>query len=345
MAVIDSDAHVLETEHTWDYLLESERAFRPRIVPTPTDASSGGESWLVDGTYIGKARNVGHDTARESREMEDITARLQHMDELDIDVQVLYPTIFLRPFTRRPDVELAVTRSYNRWLIDIWKKAPERLRWVAVLPLLSMDKAIEEARFAKENGACGIFMRGLEGDKRISDSHFFPIYEEAGRLDLPICVHSAIGSFVVHEYFLDECGFNKFKLAVVGSFHSLIFNRIPEKFPNTRWAFIEVSSQWVPYAIHDFARRFERSGVTVDKSEVLRKNKIWVTCQTDDDLPYVLKYAGDDMLVIGTDYGHNDTSSEILALRKLKEDGAVPPHVVNKILDDNARALYGLYDL
>ena len=342
MAVIDSDAHVLETEHTWDYLLESERVFRPRIVPTPTDASSGGESWLVDGTYIGKARNVGHDTARESREMEDITARLQHMDELDIDVQVLYPTIFLRPFTRRPDVELAVTRSYNRWLVDIWKKAPERLRWVAVLPLLSMDKAIEEARFAKENGACGIFMRGLEGDKRISDSHFFPIYEEAGRLDLPICVHSAIGSFVVHEYFLDECGFNKFKLAVVGSFHSLIFNRIPEKFPNTRWAFIEVSSQWVPYAIHDFARRFERSGVKVDKSEVLRKNKIWVTCQTDDDLPYVLKYAGDDMLVIGTDYGHNDTSSEILALRKLREDGAVPPHVVKMILDDNAKALYGL---
>ncbi len=59
-----------------------------------------------------------------------------------------------------------------------------------------MDKAIEEARFAKENGACGIFMRGLEGDKHISDPHFFPIYEEAGRLDLPICVHSATGSFV-----------------------------------------------------------------------------------------------------------------------------------------------------
>jgi len=103
-----------------------------------------------------------------------------------------------------------------------------------------------------------------------------------------------------------------------------------------------VSSQWVPYAIHDYARRFERSGVSVDKSQVLRRNKIWITCQTDDDLPYVLKYSGDDRLVIGTDYGHNDTSSEILALRKLKEDGAVPTPVVNKILDDNARALYGL---
>lgn len=342
MAVIDSDAHVLETEHTWDYLLESERAFRPRIVPTPDDPGSGGESWLVDGTYIGKARNVGHDTSRESREMADIEARLKHMDELGVDVQVLYPTIFLRPFTRRPEVELAVTRSYNRWLIDIWRKAPDRLRWVAVLPLLSMDRAIAEARLAKDNGACGIFMRGLEGDKRNSDPYFFPIYEEAGRLDLPICVHSATGSFVVHEYFLDECGFNKFKLAVVGSFHSLIFNRVPEKFPKTRWAFIEVSSQWVPYAIHDYARRLERGGTKVNKAEVLRKNNIWVACQTDDDLPYVLKYSGDDMLVIGTDYGHNDTSSEILALRKLKEDGGLPPHVVSKILDDNARALYRL---
>ncbi|HEU4345809.1 MAG TPA: amidohydrolase family protein [Candidatus Binatia bacterium] len=342
MAVIDSDAHVLETERTWDYMLESERALKPRIVPTPNDPSSGGESWLIDGTYIGKARNVGQEFPKESREMEDIQARLRHMDELNVDIQVLYPTVFLRPYTRRPEVELAVTRSYNRWLIDIWKKAPQRLRWTAVLPLLSMDKALEEARFAKENGACGIFIRGLEGDKRVSDAHFFPLYEEAGRLDMPICVHSATGSFAVHDYFADECGFNRFKLAVVGSFHALIFNQIPDKFPKTKFGFIEVSSQWVPYAIHDFARRFERRGITVDKAEVLRGNRIYVACQTDDDLPYVLKYAGEDHLVIGTDYGHNDTSSEIRALRKLKEDGEVPSHVINKILDDNARALYGL---
>jgi predicted TIM-barrel fold metal-dependent hydrolase len=264
------------------------------------------------------------------------------MDELAVDVQVLYPTFCLRPFTRRPELELAVARSYNRWLIDIWKMAPTRLRWVALLPLLSMDKALKEARFAKENGACGIFIRGLEGDKRLSDSYFFPLYEEAGRLDLPICVHSATGSFTVHDYFADECGFNKFKLAVVGSFHSLLFNRVPEKFPKTRWAFIEVSSQWVPYALHDFARRAERRGQAVNRAEVLRQNRIYVAVQTDDDLPYVLQYSGDDMLVIGTDYGHNDTSSEILALRKLKEDGSVPAHTVNKILDDNARALYAI---
>jgi aminocarboxymuconate-semialdehyde decarboxylase len=342
MAVIDSDAHVLETDRTWDYMLESERPLKPKIVATPEDESSGGESWFIDGIYLGKARNVGHDTSRESREMDDIQARLQHMDGLGVDVQVLYPTVFLRPYTKRPEVELALTRSYNRWLVDIWQRATERLRWTAVLPLLTMDKALEEARFAKENGACGIFIRGLEGDKRLSDSYFFPLYDEAAKLGLPICVHSATGSFAVHDFFLDECGFSKFKLAVVSSFHSLIFNEIPDRFSKTKFAFIEVSSQWVPYAIHDFARRLERKGRKVDKRDVLRRNRIYVACQTDDDLAYVLKYSGEDHLVIGTDYGHNDTSSEILALRKLKEDGSVPPEVVHKILDGNARALYGL---
>ena len=32
MAVIDADAHVIENESTWDYMLESERRFQPKIV-------------------------------------------------------------------------------------------------------------------------------------------------------------------------------------------------------------------------------------------------------------------------------------------------------------------------
>ena len=46
--------------------------------------------------------------------------------------------------------------------------------------------------------------------------------------------------------------------------------------------------------------------------------------------------------MIGSDYGHNDTSSELEALRNLKQSGNVPGRVIDKILDDNARALYGL---
>ena len=33
--VIDADAHVLETERTWDYLEPSEEKYRPQIRSTP----------------------------------------------------------------------------------------------------------------------------------------------------------------------------------------------------------------------------------------------------------------------------------------------------------------------
>ena len=52
-----------------------------------------------------------------------------------------------------------------------------------------MDRAIEEINFGKANGACGVFMRGFEGEL-LSDSSLFPVYEEAQRLDLPICIHA-----------------------------------------------------------------------------------------------------------------------------------------------------------
>ena len=63
---------------------------------------------------------------------------------------------------------------------------------------------------------------------------------------------------------------------------------------------------------------------------------------TDDDLPYVLKYSGEDNIVIGSDYGHVDSAAEIDALRKLKNSGEIEPRVIDKILYDNSKALYGL---
>jgi predicted TIM-barrel fold metal-dependent hydrolase len=45
---------------------------------------------------------------------------------------------------------------------------------------------------------------------------------------------------------------------------------------------------------------------------------------------------------MGTDYGHADTSSELLALQTLRETSPVSSDVVEKILDTNARALYAL---
>jgi uncharacterized protein len=341
MATIDADAHVIENDRTWDFMDEADRKYRPITVTGTNPDGSPGEWWLIDGRSVPRGGNVGEDTPTESREMLDIAARLRHMDQLEVDIQVLFPSVFLRPLTERPAVDVALCRGYNRWLGDIWAKGQNRLRWAIVPPVLDMDATLAELHWGKEHGACAVFIRGLEPGRRLTDPYFFPMYEEASRLDMPVCIHSGSNSFQVHDFYGEESGFNKFKLVNIGAFHSLVYDNIPDKFPDLRWGFIELSSQWVPYVIHDLAKRFEKKGRSL-KSDLLRANRMYVACQVDDDLPYVLSYAGEDMIVIGSDYGHADTATEIEALRRLKQQGEVSPEVINKILDDNARALYAL---
>lgn len=338
MNTIDADAHVIETERTWEFMEGPMEKLRPVIV-RPDDGSR--QYWLIDGRVFNRRVNVNKDLDPAVLEMQEIDSRLRHMDELGIDVQVLYPSIFLRPLTKKPALETAMFRSYNRWMAEVWRKGGGRLRWVAMVPTMEPEEGLAETRFAKENGACGIFMRGLVDGKLLSDPSFFPLYQEAARLDMPVCVHASTGDFDWIEMFKNEAGFARFKLAVLSAFHCLLHDGVAQKIPGLRFGFIEVRAQWVPYMFADMKKRFEQKGKRWSANP-LKDNNMYVACQTDDDMPWVLKYAGEDNLVIGTDYGHNDTSSEIEALRYLKDKKEISPAVIDKILCDNARALYGL---
>ena len=188
MGWIDADAHVVESPQTWDYLSPSEKKFRPMLF-NPGDETQRAH-WVIDGKIRGlfrftftkedlvkKSAEIGRDMATTvaARDLADVSGRVKHMDELGIDVQVLYPSIFLDQCTERPDTEIALCGAYNRWLTDVWKKSDGRLRWMATLPLLSMPDALDQLSFAKANGACGIFMRPLEGARQVTDPYFFPL--------------------------------------------------------------------------------------------------------------------------------------------------------------------------
>lgn len=347
LRTIDADAHVLETERTFEFMDPADRRYTPTVLVQrggqarqANDGTSHNEHWLIDTRILSKDKNKDSVAPEASREMIDVNARLRHMDELEIDVQVLYPTVFLRPVTQKRKVHRALTKSYNRWLAEIWKQGDGRLRWVAMPPLLSMNEVADELAWAKDNGACGVFLNALECERILSDSYFFPMYEAAEKLDLPLCIHAGINSMTVHDFF-SEVSFNQFKLNVIGAFHTLVWEGIPAMFPKARWAFIEASAQWIPYVLNDLSVRYRKRGKRMPEN-LLKTNNMYVACQVTDDLPIVLPYSGEDNLVIGTDYGHSDTSSEIEALRLLKGRSSIPAGVVDKILGDNPSRLYGL---
>jgi predicted TIM-barrel fold metal-dependent hydrolase len=340
---------VIETPETFKFMEETDAKNAPIVLTQTSGApranNSGGvhkEHWLIDNRSIPKDKLADIATSDSSREMTDIPGRLRHMDELEIDIQVLYPTMFLRPLSERPHIATALAKSYNRWLAEIWKQGQGRLRWVVIPPLLNMEEVPDELAWAKEHGACGVFLNGLEFDKALTNPYFFPLYAAAEKLGMPLCLHAGINSFTVHDFFIDDA-FAKFKLSIVDAFHSLVMNGIPDMVPNARWGFIEVSAQWIPYVLKELRHRLARAGKRLP-DEPLKAMNLYVACEVNDDLAMILPYSGEDNLVIGTDYGHSDSSTEIEAIRLMKGGNIISAEVVDKILGANPRALYGIDD-
>jgi predicted TIM-barrel fold metal-dependent hydrolase len=356
LAIIDADAHVIETERTWDYLDASERKFRPKLYSAPADPTR--QYWVIDDKIAGFrfltlserelhefAQRAGRnfETPRAARELDDVDLRLKHMDELGIDVQVLHNTFWIERITTRPDAEVALCRAWNRWLAAISKTSRGRLFYSCVVPAMTIAAAIEEVKFAKANGAAALCMRPLEGDRHLSDPYFYPLYQVASDLDMAIAVHIANGNPENADlYRLAPAGrFAQFRVPTVTACYDVIMSDLHETFPKLRWGFIEASAQWVPWIYREAKIRYRVANRSFPDN-VFEAYNIFVTCQVNDDVPYIVNCAGEDRLVIGTDYGHTDPSSAVTALNEFRRLEGIDPAVKEKILSHNAKALYGL---
>jgi predicted TIM-barrel fold metal-dependent hydrolase len=357
MPIIDADTHVDESDETWEFLDDNDRKFKPITVIHQNEdddkLTPRGHTryWLIDGKLrVRRVRDFSATkTTEATNELVDVQARIRHMDRLGVDIQVIYPSLLHETqVAARPEVEFALCKAYNRWMASKWKQGNGRIRWVAPLPLLSMHRVIDELRFVKDHGACGVLKRGREcGNRRASDPYFFPLYEEAGRLDIPICIHVGTGDPDLTNVM--ETPSNEFLgiiLPPLDAFEGLVTNKVPRLFPRLRWGFIEATASWVPYLLMELMRGNERkSRGRMEPHELLAAHNFYVSCDTFDDLPYIISRVGDDNLVIGSDYGHSDMASEIDALTILREkadQGVISKQTADKILDSNPRALYAL---
>ena len=121
----------------------------------------------------------------------------------------------------------------------------------------------------------------------------------------------------------------------------MVMDRIPDRFPKLRIGFLEISAEWLPYTYTDLSKRFRIKGKEL-RHDFLKQDRIFVACETTDDIPYIVSKLGDDNIVIGSDYAHADSATELMALHNLSADPRLTPELARKIVCDNAKALYGL---
>jgi len=130
--------------------------------------------------------------------------RIKEMDEAGVDMQVLSHGA---PSTQKLDPETAVkmARGVNDRLHEVCRAHPDRFAGFAALPTPDPKAAADELeRTVTQYGFKGAMVHGLTNGLFLDDKRFWPIFERAQKLDVPLYMHPASPSpAVIDAYYKD----------------------------------------------------------------------------------------------------------------------------------------------
>ena len=330
--VIDADGHILEPLDLWDtYIDPAFRDRRPRFVLD----DNGKERLTVEGKMLGNPRGIGSlgsvgarqglvDPATQKyaegrKGGFDPHARIVDMDADGIDAAFLYPSCGLfAGAVEDPGLAAAMCRAYNRWLVDYCKPYPDRLFGVAMLPMQSVDMAIDEMRFAREKlGMRGGFLRpNPYNDRMANHPDYDPFWAVAQDLDFSIGFHEGTTGG------MPTVGVDRFEGR--GAKHiishtmemmlvalAVIWGGTCERFPKIRIGFLESGGGWIAPWLDRMDRHFtdqgfNDSGLKTMPSELFKRN-CWISFEpVEGSLDVLADYIGPDKILWATDYPHAD---------------------------------------
>ena len=279
--VIDADGHVLEPFSLWDdYMDPQYRERAPKLVKD----KDGKERLLLEDRILGSRAGfggIGGVGARQGVVAADAMdykdgrkggfdphARIPDMDLDGIDAAFLYPSLGLfAGAVSDPAFAAAMCRAYNRWLADYCKPYPDRLFGIAMLPMQSIDAAIQEMRFArKELGFRGGFLRpNPYNDRKLHDPDYEPFWTAAEELDFCVGIHEGGNSG------MPTVGVDRFDgrgaqhiishtMEMMLAAMSFIWGGICERHPKLRVAFLESGGGWIAPWLDRMDRHFDDKG-------------------------------------------------------------------------------------
>jgi predicted TIM-barrel fold metal-dependent hydrolase len=161
---IDFDTHVYEPISVWsDYLDPALRDRSPQWVKKADGrlgVEVGGKLFPSLENHPGMAKIYGENSTVD-RSGNDPAVRLKYMDDLNVDVQVIFPTLGMHGFSGSvADEKLAAgfARAYNRYMGEFVSKDPRRLRGAMIVPANHPEIAVQEMKWARQQNLSIIYL-------------------------------------------------------------------------------------------------------------------------------------------------------------------------------------------
>jgi len=240
--------------------------------------------------------------------MTDVSKRLEDMDRVGIDVEVVSlstPNVFFTDAAHQPEVAKMMNDSYA----DLIARHPKRFKGFASIPMDAPDAALAELHRAIDTLKLnGVVLLSNIGGKALTSPEYRPFFEEANRMKLCIFLHPMIpvNSEAFREYVLGPIiGFPfDTSLAVARMCYDGMF----EELPDIRWIIGHLGGA-IPYLMERMDngfRDFADCRVKIDKLPSVYLKRLYY--DTVSFSPYTLKMVRDmvgaDHMVMGSDYPH-----------------------------------------
>jgi uncharacterized protein len=260
----------------------------------------------------------GGDVAERQRGGWDMERRVRDNAQEGIDHQMLFPTGIMVPTQNEGELGVALCRSYNDWVAKLVRGNEDRLWPVAMAPAGHPPAmAGELRRCVKELGFKAGHLVVYTKDRNLNDPAFYPYYEAAQELDVPLFCHpNSLGDLVDRfDSFFTQHILGR-PLNCVSALVALVGGGVFEKFPRLRVCFFECSAEFPLYWMHRMDDDFEWARVTpqarsaelsMPPSEYVKRN-CYFTCEADEpNLGRSIEEIGEDHVLMATDYPHFDS--------------------------------------
>ena len=240
--------------------------------------------------------------------MTDVSQRIEDMDRVGIDVEVVSlstPNVFFTDSKHQPAVAAMINDSYA----DLIARHPKRFKGFASIPMDAPDEALKELHRAihtlKLNG---VILLSNIGGKPLTSPEYRPFFEEANRMKLCIFLHPMLpaNSDAFREYVLGPIiGFPfDTSLAVARMCYDGMF----KDFPDIRWIVGHLGGA-VPYLMERMDngyRDFVECRAKIDElpSTYLKRLYYDTVNFNSHMLLMVRNMIGADRVVMGSDYPH-----------------------------------------
>ena len=257
--IIDVDCHHYENESMKDIVEFIDDPVLRRTAQVYSGAGTGANNPFMVGSP-GSQDVAGRITRYPLRKMEetpqddthrDIHLSLKWMDAMGVDYVMLFPSpMLLLGLHPVPEYEVAMSRAYNRWLIEKIMAEEKRLKTMLYLPFNDPDETYKMVQdFGDREGVCG-FMVVSTRYKPVYDNAYMKTYSLIEEMGKPLAFH---GSYSWNDQLLGNT--NRFLVThalgftVFNAVHmcNWIVNGLPERFPNLDVMWIESGLAWVPW--------------------------------------------------------------------------------------------------